>query len=101
MSRALRSIAFGMAATVALLVAPAPVSAHAPPWRALVYGDSLTWEAQAGLRSAIEAQLPGYEAITRTSPGTALCDALPAMRRDANLNAGVVVIEFVAVPFSA
>ena len=66
----------------------------------LVYGDSLTWEAQAGIEQAIEAQLPGWDTIVRTSPGVATCDALPAMRGpDGALNAAVVVLEYVAVPF--
>ena len=57
-----------------------PAAAQAQPRRVLVYGDSLTWEAQAGIEQAIEAQLPGWDAIVRTSPGVATCDALPAMR---------------------
>jgi len=80
--------------------AGAQTPAPAAPRRVLVYGDSLTWEAQAGIEQAIEAQLPGWDAVVRTSPGTATCDALPAMRGgDGNLNAGVVVLEYVAVPF--
>jgi hypothetical protein len=74
--------------------------AQTAPRRVLVYGDSLTWEAQAGIEQAIEAQLPGWDAIVRTSPGVATCNTLPAMRgADGNLNAGVVVLEYVAVPF--
>jgi hypothetical protein len=84
----------------AVLVASAtPVHAQAQPRRVLVYGDSLTWEAQAGIEQDIEAQLPGWDAIVRTFPGAATCDALPAMRADGNLNVGVVVIEYVGVPF--
>jgi hypothetical protein len=89
------------AVLVAGIVAAAP-SAHAQtaPRRVLVYGDSLSWEAQAGIEQAIEAALPGWDAVMRTIAGSATCDALPAMRgADGNLNAGVVVLEFVAVPF--
>jgi hypothetical protein len=83
---------------------PAHAGAQTPqpagPRRVLVYGDSLTWEAQAGIEQAIEAQLPGWDAIVRTSPGVATCDTLPAMRgADGALNPSVVVLEYVAVPF--
>src|SRR4051794_27361701 len=79
---------------------PSPAPAPAAARRVLVYGDSLTWEAQAGVEQAIEAQLPGWDAIVHTSPGVATCDTLPAMRgADANLNPSVVVLEYVAVPF--
>src|SRR5262245_25355791 len=99
-------IAAVFAATAALTAAvlvPAPV-AHAQtgaPPRVLVYGDSLTWESKAVIERAVEAQLPGWDAIVRSFPGSATCDELARMRADGNLNAGVVVLEFVAVPFSA
>ena len=97
----------GALVAIALLTAAllAPMrAAHAqtgPPPRVLVYGDSLTWESTAVIERAIEAQLPGWDAIVRSFPGTAVCDELARMRADGNLNAGVVVLEFVAVPFSA
>jgi hypothetical protein len=89
------------ALTAALLVPGDPGGAQqqGPPRRVLVYGDSLTWETTAVIKRAIEAQLPGWEAIVHSFPGTATCEELPQMRSDGNLNAGVVVLEFVAVPF--
>jgi hypothetical protein len=91
-------------AVAAAVVAPArPSSAQTPTTssrRVLVYGDSLSWEAQAGIEQAIEAALPGWDAIMRTAAGSATCDALAAMRgADGNLGAGVVVLEYVGVPF--
>jgi hypothetical protein len=66
----------------------------------IAYGDSLTWEAQAGLATAIETAVPGARVIAHTTPGMPVCDAIPWMRDDAGLNPSVVVMEFVAVPFS-
>ena len=80
-----------------LVASTAPASAQIAPPRVLVYGDSLAWEASAGIEQTIEAQLPGWDAVMRTDPGTAVCNALPRMRADGNLNARVVVMEYVAV----
>src|SRR5262245_62393980 len=80
-----------------LIAAAAPAGAQTVPPRVIVYGDSLTWEAQAGIEQAIETQLPGWDAVMRTAPGTAVCNALPQMRADGNLNARVVVLQYVAV----
>lgn len=66
----------------------------------IAYGDSLTWEAQAGIASAIEQAAPGSRAIVHTAAGMPICDALPWMRDDAALNPAVVVMEFVGVPFA-
>jgi len=74
-----------------------PASAQTEPRRVLVYGDSLSWEARFEIERAIEARLPGWDAIVNTIPGVATCDLLPAMRSDGNKNAGVVVLEFVGV----
>jgi hypothetical protein len=92
------SIVVVVAVGSVLLIPAAPAGTQAPR-RVLVYGDSLTWEAVAGIEHAIEGQLPGWEAVVRTFPGLATCDELPQMRADGNMNAGVVVLEFVAVPF--
>jgi hypothetical protein len=89
-----------IAAVLAALLVPAATShAQTEPRRVLVYGDSLTWESTAVIKRAIEDQLPGWEAIVRSVAGTATCAELPQMRSDGNLNAGVVALEFVAVPF--
>ncbi len=58
----------------------------------LVYGDSLTTEADNNLAAGLAR--PGWDVIIRQYPGTALCDWLPQMRADGNLNARLVVIEF-------
>jgi len=86
----------GLAGAVVVGTAAAAGAQTVPP-RVLVYGDSLAWEAQAGIEQAIEARLPGWDAIMRTAPGTAVCNGLPQMRADGNLNAQVVVLEYVAV----
>jgi hypothetical protein len=100
LSRVVAVLACCVAVTAALVATAPPASAQGAPSRVIVYGDSLTWEAQAGIEQAIEAALPGWDAVMRTAPGSATCDALPSMRgADGNLNARVVVLEYVGVPF--
>ena len=65
----------------------------------LVYGDSLTWEAQAGIEQDLEAQLPGWDRSCGRCPAPRRALHSPRCRADGNLNAGVVVLEYVGVPF--
>jgi hypothetical protein len=60
----------------------------------ILYGDSLAWEAEAPFVAAFARQ-PGVHVLTRTFGGTAICDYLDEMRRDATtLAPGAVVLEF-------
>jgi hypothetical protein len=60
----------------------------------ILYGDSLADEAVDSFIAAFAAQ-PGVQVITRTAGGTAICDFLGDMRKDAAMLApGAVVIEF-------
>jgi hypothetical protein len=60
----------------------------------ILYGDSLADEAVDSFVAAFAAQ-PGVQVITRTAGGTAICDFLGDMRKDAaTLAPGAVVIEF-------
>ena len=60
----------------------------------ILYGDSLAWEAQDSFRQAL--RIAGIrEVSTETFGGTAICDWLPQMRRDAIIvHPRVVVVEF-------
>lgn len=84
-------------ALAALCPAPAQVSRTHP---ALVYGDSLTWEAQAGIEAAVQSVMPDTTVDVSAKRGIALCDALPWMERDAGRAPSVVVIAFVGNHFT-
>jgi hypothetical protein len=74
-----------------------PVVVHSAPLTkplVILYGDSLADEAADSFVAAFAAQ-PGVQVITRTAGGTAICDFLGDMRKDAaTLAPGAVVIEF-------
>ena len=60
----------------------------------ILYGDSLAWEAEASFVAAFAGER-GVQVLTRTWGGTAICDYLDWMRRDAaTLAPGAVVLEF-------
>ena len=84
--------------TTELLVVPTePVVVRSAPLTkplVILYGDSLADEAVDSFVAAFARQ-PGVQVITRTAGGTAICDFLGEMRKDAaTLAPGAVVIEF-------
>jgi hypothetical protein len=78
---------------------PTPAAVAAPvepsgPVRVALYGDSLAFEAQGHFVAALTAD-GRAEVLTRTFGGTAICDWLPDMRRDAaEWQPREVVVEF-------
>ncbi len=67
----------------------------------LLYGDSLAWEAQDHFVGAFAGR-PGVRVVPQTFPGTAICDFLDSMRRDAlRLQPGAVVVEFSGNAFTS
>ncbi|MBM3672086.1 MAG: hypothetical protein FJW86_07900 [Actinobacteria bacterium] len=92
----LRRRAMLACAVVAIaLVASACVPPPPSPPTVIFYGDSLLSSSSGAITNGITAQRPGWEVVTRSFGGTALCDWLDSMRGDGDLNAKVVVIEFV------
>jgi hypothetical protein len=80
----------------AVAVAGITVTASPRPGQASVvlYGDSLAWEAEEYFRDAL-LRAGVADVWTRTHGGTAICDYLDQMRRDAaELTPTVVVVEF-------
>ena len=72
---------------------PAPRAAITRPV-VVLYGDSLAWEARDQFTADL-ASHPEVRVVTRTFPGTAICDFLDDMRNDvATLRPGAVVVEF-------
>jgi hypothetical protein len=71
-----------------------------PEGPVILYGDSLAWEAQDHFRRAL--RTAGIrEVSTETFGGTAICDWLSQMRRDAVvIHPRVVVVEFSGNPYS-
>ncbi len=68
----------------------APLAAR----RVVLYGDSLAWEARDAFRGALLAAGVG-QVTTETFGGTAMCDWLDQMRRDAtDMHPEAVVVEF-------
>src|SRR5262245_33043191 len=79
-----------VAVTEPVIVRSAPLSKPL----VILYGDSLADEAVDSFVAAFAAQ-PGVQVTTRTAGGTAICDFLGDMRKDAaTLAPGAVVIEF-------
>ncbi len=97
------SFGAGLAATTSLgphvrdeIHVEARADAPAPTPRPVVvlYGDSLSWEAQNHFVAAF-ASRPDVKVVTHTFGGTAICDFLNLMRADAlTLQPGAVVVEF-------
>jgi hypothetical protein len=81
-------------ATTTSATAPSPGPAPLTKPLVILYGDSLAWEAEASFVTAF-AGARGAQVLTRTWGGTAICDYLDWMRRDAaTLAPGAVVLEF-------
>ena len=93
-----RLVLLGVGAVVlgAACRAPAPPP---PPPSVIVYGDSLTTQSYNNIAAGLAR--PGWDVIIRQYPGTAICDWLPQMTSDGNLNAKLVIMEFTGNMFTS
>lgn len=81
-----------VAALVAAMLGAVPVQAD--PVRVVVYGDSLTTEAQPYLHGLVR-EVSGVATLVRGAPGGATCDLFAEMARDArHLRPAFVVLQF-------
>jgi hypothetical protein len=95
-SQKVPAVASSASPSVPTTSASSPAPGPAPLTRPVVilYGDSLAWEAEASFVAAFAGERE-VQVLTRTWGGTAICDYLDWMRRDAaTLAPGAVVLEF-------
>jgi hypothetical protein len=89
-----RLVAVAAMALLAAACAPKVAPPPPPPPTVIVYGDSLTNSSKGFQQAGIASRRPGWRIVIKAHGGTALCDWLPQMQADSNLNAKVVVIQF-------